>query len=127
MTTSFEVSKGLLEKLLKAIDKGQTDKANFLALYIIYHLQSELLNAKDIIEHYEKQGEIMIWECLSDDDFIIKSGDYTLRVEQMDFQQWWYQVYFKGQELILDYYPKRNAILAKQAAINLMNRHRRRL
>ena len=69
----------------------------------------------------------MIWENLSDDDFIIKSGDYTLRVEQMDFQQWWYQVYFKGQELMLDYYPKRNAIKAKQAAINLMNRHKKKL
>ena len=35
------------------------------------------------------------WEANSDDDFICKIEEYTLRVEQMDKGHWWWRVYYK--------------------------------
>ena len=35
------------------------------------------------------------WKAIDDDDFIFKDGPYTLRVEQMDDDEWWWAVYFE--------------------------------
>lgn len=33
-----------------------------------------------------------IWRSISEDDFISDNTDLTLRVEQMDYNYWWYSV-----------------------------------
>ncbi len=40
------------------------------------------------------------WEAISDDEFICKIDDYTLRVEQMDKGHWWWRVYFKDEPIL---------------------------
>lgn len=35
------------------------------------------------------------WEIISEDDFICRKNDYTLRVEQMYKAFWWFRVYHK--------------------------------
>lgn len=37
------------------------------------------------------------------DDILCVIGDYMLRVEWMDKRQWWYNVYYKDDELLHDY------------------------
>lgn len=37
------------------------------------------------------------WICDEDkQDFFAQIGDYTLRVEQMDKNRWWWRVYYQG-------------------------------
>jgi len=40
------------------------------------------------------------WKNLADDDFIASKYDYKLRVEQMDDDVWWWEVYYKGRPLM---------------------------
>ena len=42
----------------------------------------------------------MKWESISNDDFKLTEGDYTLRVEQMDTDNWWWEVYYKGDSIL---------------------------
>jgi len=44
-------------------------------------------------------SEYFEWEELSSDDFICRIGKFTLRVEQMDFNHWWWQISFMGCEI----------------------------
>ncbi|MCO5250955.1 MAG: hypothetical protein M9949_05990 [Candidatus Kapabacteria bacterium] len=41
------------------------------------------------------------WETTTSeqDDFCIKIGDYHLRVEQMDDNEWWYAVFYKDEQI----------------------------
>ena len=39
------------------------------------------------------------WEVMAADDFKATCGDYLLRAEQMNKDQWWWMTYFNGDEL----------------------------
>lgn len=42
----------------------------------------------------------ILWKNLSDDDFLATCGDYMLRVEQMDDDVWWWEVYYQNEAII---------------------------
>lgn len=60
------------------------------------------------------------WEQIADDDFICRpqshnGKEYVLRVEQMDKQCWWTQVYYGDDELFFE----NNFVQSKKHAIGL--------
>ena len=51
----------------------------------------------------------MKWNNISNNDFITKVDDYTLRVKQMDKKIWWWVVYYKAELITIHcyYYPRK--------------------
>ena len=66
------------------------------------------------------------WENLSDDDFISIQGDYKLRVEQMDYDCWWWEVYYKDDPVMGHcHYQPETEELAKAFAEMVYLAHKR--
>lgn len=38
---------------------------------------------------------VVVWNNISDDDFVFRYRNYCLRVEQMNKRDWWWCVYYK--------------------------------
>ena len=65
------------------------------------------------------------WEALSDDDFVARHEDYTLRVEQMDDYIWWWCVYYRD-DIIADSSLcgyKQTEIQSKMRCVIYMQKH----
>jgi hypothetical protein len=41
----------------------------------------------------------MNWQQIDQDDYKATEGDYLLRAEQMDIDNWWWCVYYKTEEI----------------------------
>ena len=68
------------------------------------------------------------WEAMSHDDFTAKEGDYTLRVEQMDDDCWWWEVYYLDTSLAFWHQPNdglyaKSGMGAKRKATNFYKKH----
>jgi hypothetical protein len=50
-----------------------------------------------------KKNNLIPWICNEDEeDFFASIGDYRFRVEQMGERQWWWNVTYKGDEIMTD-------------------------
>lgn len=65
----------------------------------------------------------MKWIAMDDDDFIFKNGDDVLRVEQMDYRNWWCAVYIRGEE-IFNQTGYKTCKIAKQTAVRVYMKNR---
>ena len=70
----------------------------------------------------------MKWIPISDDDFKAIEGDYMLRVEQMDDDVWWWEVYYRHESIIGHcFYQPETEELAKVMAEMVYLAHKRAL
>ena len=78
----------------------------------------------EAMEEWERQLIPVNWEAMSHDDFKMIVGDYKLRVEQMDVEMWWWEVYF--QDTSLAFWHKNDGLhagselSAKQCAVDFL-------
>jgi hypothetical protein len=68
--------------------------------------------------------EILInWRAIGDDDFIADAGAYTLRVEAMDEELWWWVVWHEGRHVSSGHCPGETHKEAKRLAERCFRHH----
>lgn len=84
------------------------------------------------LKFYNLKRKDLIWKKIGENDFICERGHYTLRVEQMDKNYWWWCVYSSGNEVDSSWYDQYKTAancerVAKLRALKALNRYREKM